>query len=135
MKIGELKFIIIHHATCEGGAFHYRIGVEGDINGERLENERGQHANCIGVVLEGQFDDGPPAARQIEALKRLLLELKSRHPFVEIGGHRQVRGDRTTCPGAKFGLNVLLTWARSALVEERDDALHSEIERQYRPGS
>ena len=69
----------------------------------------------------------------MEALKALLLDIKRRYPDVVVGGHRQVRGSRTDCPGRKFPLKALLAWSRSGLIKARDDALRDEVESQYYP--
>ena len=128
-----MQFIIIHRASCEGGAFHYRIDIEGRIVSERPETESGQHPNCIGVALDGPLDDEAPSQAQLDALRSLTVELKIRYPSVRIGGHRQVRGEDTACPGKKFPLRDLLQWTRTGLIEQRDGALSDEVERQYRP--
>ena len=91
------------------------------------------HANSIEIGLEGSFSETPPGDLQIEALKDLLLAIKQRYPDVVFGGHRQVRGARTDCPGSKFPLKALLDWTRSGLIKARDAALQDEVERQYHP--
>lgn len=133
MSIGAIKFIIVHHAACPGGAFHYRIDADGGIVTERPPTERGQHPGCIGIALEEAFDDATPSPAQMDTLHDLIVELKKRYASVRIGGHRQIRGDETNCPGTQFPLRDLMVWARTALIELRDEALRNEVEKQYQP--
>ena len=129
---GGVKFVLLHHGACRGGPFHHRISASGHCRAERAEAEPGQHPRSIGVVLDGNFDAAPPAAAQIEALKRLLLALKLRYPGIEVGGHRQVRGDpEASCPGRQFPLTALAAWARNELLQQRDSAQQRSLEAQY----
>ncbi len=132
MQRGPIKFVLIHHAACDGRV-HYRISEMGETVVVLSESERASHANSIEIGLEGFFSETPPGDLQIEALKDLLLAIKQRYPDVVVGGHRQVRGARTDCPGRKFPLKALLGWTRSGLIKARDAALQDEVERQYHP--
>lgn len=132
MQRGPAKFVLIHHAACEARV-HYRISETGETLALLSESERASHANSIEVELEGCFSDASPTDIQVESLKDLLLALKQRYPDVVVGGHRQVRGARTDCPGRKFPLKALLAWSRSGLLKARDAALQDEVERQYFP--
>lgn len=129
---GGVKFALLHHDACPGGAFHYRIDATGTVQAELDEAQRGQHPRSIGIALDGAFDDEAPPAVQLEALKKLLLELKLRYPDLEVGGHRQVRGGaKTTCPGRRFPLRALLEWSRTELLRQRQEVLTRDFERQY----
>ena len=132
MQRGSIKFMLVHHAACDDPV-HYRISATGEAVGLLSESERAGHANSIEIGLEGSFSETPPRNLQIEALKDLLLAIKQRYPDVVFGGHRQVRGARTDCPGSKFPLKALLDWTRSGLIKARDAALQDEVERQYHP--
>lgn len=132
MQRGPIKFVLIHHAACKARV-HYRISVTGETEVLLPESDRSTHANSIEVVIEGSFSETPPRNAQVEALKGLLLDLKRRYPDVVVGGHRQVRGSRTDCPGRRFPLKALLAWSRSGLIKARDDALQEEVESQYYP--
>ena len=132
MQRGPIKFALVHHGACDGRV-HYRISRTGQTAAVLSESERASHANSIEIGLEGSFSETPPGDLQIEALKDLLLTLKQRYPDVVFGGHRQVRGARTDCPGRKFPLKALLGWTRSGLIKARDAALQDEVERQYHP--
>jgi len=129
---GGVKFILLHHGGCDGGGFHYRIDADGQIGAELDESERGQHPRSIGVVVDGDFDAGAPNDVQLAALRRLLLKLKLRYPAAELGAHRQVRGGiGTTCPGKRFPMKALADWARTGLLDERDEVLRRDFESQY----
>ena len=132
MQRGPVKFVLVHHAACDAEV-HYRVSAKGETVVVLPEAERARHANAIEVGLEGSFSDTPPGDVQIKALKALLLGIKQRYPDVVVGGHRQVRGSRTTCPGRRFPLKALLDWTRSGLIEARDAALQEEVESQYHP--
>ena len=129
---GGVKFILLHHGGCPGDGFHYRIDAHGGIHAELEESERGQHPRSIGVVVDGDFDTDTPSAAQLDALRELLLRLKLRYPTVELGAHRQVRGDvPTTCPGKRFPMKALADWSRTGLLDERDEVLRRDFETQY----
>ena len=131
---GGARFVLLHHGACRGapGRFHYRIDAAGRCRAELAEAETGQHPRSIGVVLDGDFDEAPPVAAQMAALCSLLLALKLRYPAIEVGGHRQVRGDdEATCPGRRFPLAALATWACTELLQQRDAAQRRSVEAQY----
>lgn len=133
---GGVKFALLHHGACRQGRFHWRIDVRGQCRAELAEAEPGQHPRSIGVVLDGDFDAAPPATAQLEALQHLLLALKLRYPAIEVGAHRQVRGDaEATCPGRRFPLAALAAWAHTELLQQRDAAQQRSVEAQYaKPG-
>ena len=58
--------------------------------------------------------------------------MKLRYPAIEVGGHRQVRGDaEATCPGRQFPLAPLAAWARNELLQQRDASQRRSLEAQY----
>lgn len=129
---GGVKFVLLHHRSCAGNGFHYRIDADGRVTAELDESERGQHPRSIGVVVDGDFDAEAPNDAQLAALRRLLLKLKLRYPAAELGAHRQVRGGgQTTCPGRRFPMKALADWSRTGLLSERDDVLRRDFEAQY----
>ena len=132
--IGAKKFVLLHHGSCYRDAFHYRIEADATLTRLVSDDQITQHPHSIGVQVVGDFDANPVPTAQLETLKTLLLDLKLRFPAVEIGAHRQVRGDRkTTCPGKRFPMQALREWAKTHLLDQRDDALREVIESQYRP--
>lgn len=128
---GGVKFVLLHHGACPKGRFHYRIDARGACRAELAEAAGGQHPGSIGVALDGDFDDAPPPAAQVDALQRLLLVLALRYPGVVLGAHRQVRGETTTCPGRRFPMPALAAWARAELPRLRDAAQQRSVEEQY----
>ena len=126
-----MKFAILHHSACPHGLPHYRIDSAGTTISESPEGEPGEHRKAIGIVLDGDLDARAPSPAQISALQTLLLQLKKRYPDIEIGGHRQVRGDDTTCPGKQFPLATLREWSKSDLIAQRDATMQAEVDRQY----
>ena len=92
--------------------YHFYIDVHGDIGEGRAvpfvgdTNTTYHPGGHIGIVLEGNFEDAPPAPQQIEALVGLLVHLARRYDIAPeaIEGHRHYA--RTLCPGAR--LNALL---------------------------
>ena len=133
-RIGAKKFVILHHGGCSRDSFHYCINAVGTT--ERLISDElsTQHPNSIGIQLVGDFDHTAVPVLQLNELKRLLLELTLRYPAVQIGAHRQVRGDkRTTCPGRHFPMRELRVWATTHLLDQRDNYLREVIESQYHP--
>ena len=129
---GGVKFLLLHHGTCAGGAFHFRIADDGEVRAELDESERGQHPRSIGIVVDGDFETEAPSEVQMAALRRLLLELKLRYPESELGAHRQVRGAaKTTCPGKRFPMKALAEWSHNGLLRERDEVLRRDFESQY----
>ena len=133
-RIGAKKFVLLHHGACYRDHFHYRIDQHGLIERLASDDLSTQHPHSIAIQLMGNFDEMHVHASQLSALKRLLLELKLRYPAIELGAHRQVRGDRkTTCPGTNFPMATLREWARTHLLDQRDDYLQELIESQYRP--
>lgn len=133
-RLGAKKFVLLHHGECFRESFHYRIETDGTRTRLAGDDEHTQHPNSIGVQLAGDFDKTDALPAQLDAVKALLLELKLRYPAVEIGAHRQVRGDKTTtCPGRRFPMRALREWAASNLLDQRDDIIREVIESQYRP--
>ncbi len=127
-----MKFAILHHGGCSGTRFHYRISESGACQVDLPETDPGEHPLCIGIVLQGNADTSAPAPAQLDALRALLLNLKTRFPDIAVGGHRQIRGERTTCPGKHFPLSTLRGWASHELIVERDATFQALVDRQYR---
>lgn len=141
VRRGRVRFVLLHHSSCNAGAFHYAIHADGRRQRLLPETERGQHAGSIGVVVEGDFDDRPPSELQIATLEDLLVELKLRYPEVVVGAHRQVRrpkagaGSITTCPGRRFPMKRITQWSRTDMLRLRDEKLAADVEAQYLPRS
>tara|TARA_A100001037_G_scaffold256261_1_gene242298 strand:- start:12055 stop:12441 length:387 start_codon:yes stop_codon:yes gene_type:complete len=128
-----LKFAILHHRGCAGTRFHYRIDPDGECRAALPESEPGEHPKCIGILIDADADAAVPSDAQMDALRTLLLQLKVRYPDIQMGGHRQIRGEDTTCPGKQFPLTAMREWAGHDLVVERDALLQDIVDAQYRP--
>lgn len=77
--------------------FRWREQMHGAHAGD---NEYNQHG--IGIVLVGNFEDAPPSAAQLAAVKRLVGALRSEYRISadKVVGHRDVKA--TECPGKHF---------------------------------
>lgn len=82
--------------------FRWQDQIEGAHAGDATYNARG-----IGVCLVGNFEQDPPTAAQLEALKDLTQSLSSAYeiPPQNIIGHGDVRS--TACPGRYFPMQEL----------------------------
>ncbi len=136
-----MKYVVLHHGACTITRVHWRIAVDGALQRELPETERGAHRACVEVVLEGDADVAAPTASQIACLHALLLELKVRYPHIEVGGHRQLRNSKgvargadTRCPGEHFPLVDLRRWATTTLVAQHEALLEDIIADAYGPG-
>lgn len=133
-RIGEVKFILLHHDGCPRGQFHFRVDQSGYVTTLKARDERGQHPNSIGIVVSGDFDEEAPRREQVDALKRLIVDLKLQFPRALLGAHRQVRGDvNTVCPGKKFPMKEFAAWFNKDLPGLRDQMIRTSIEQQYGP--
>ena len=131
---GPVRFILLHHEGCSREGFHYRVEPDGSVAALLAPERKGQHPGSVGIVLCGNFDREPPKERQLEALKELLLDLKFRYPDIDLGAHRQVRGDgETSCPGKRFPMREVADWFKKELIRARDEKLQREVESQYSP--
>ena len=133
-----MNFVLLHHGACVNVAraparLHYVINADGVVQSRLAESEQGLHRASIGICIAGNFDVDVPAAVQINALRSLLLAIKLRFPSVQLGAHRQVRGEQCSCPGKRFPMRQLREWSEQGLLDARDEALEALIERQYRP--
>jgi len=84
--------------------YHYFIEPQGELKQAREERERGAHTvgqnKEIGVCLTGNFDIEKPTEKQIQSLKNLVKELKTRYDL-EIYFHRDFANYKS-CPGRNF---------------------------------
>lgn len=88
-----------------GIGYHYLVRQAGEIERGRAEELRGIHApaanaNSIAIALAGNFELLPPAATQLDALVRLVRDIRSRHGDLPLIGHKDVQA--TACPGRFF---------------------------------
>lgn len=79
--------------------FRWRQQLHGAHAGVEEYNELG-----IGIVLVGNFDEGPPTAAQLAATKKLVAALKAAYKIGadRVLGHGEI--NQTACPGKFFPL-------------------------------
>ncbi len=133
-----MNFVLLHHGACANverapALLHYVINADGAVVTRLSESEQGLHRAAIGICVDGDFDVDVPTAQQISAIHGVLLDIKLRYPGMQLGAHRQVHGERCTCPGKRFPMRRLREWTEQGLLDARDAALEALIERQYRP--
>jgi len=96
-------FVIGNGRGSEDGlvevTFRWEQQIDGAHAGIAEYNEHG-----IGICLVGDFEEGYPTARQMEALVGLVNYLQERCdiPTSHILGHKHVRPGGTRCPGKNF---------------------------------
>lgn len=97
-----------------GIAYHKVILPDGSIKDGRPKNMIGAHAfganpRSIGIVVDGDFDNKPPTAVQMDSLVRLTRELMMKYhiPIDNVVPHRDVT-EGTTCPGKQFPWDELM---------------------------
>lgn len=128
-----MKYVVLHHGGCGVTRVHHRIDVDGVATRVLPETEHGTYAVSVEILIEGDAEQAPPAAAQMARLRELLLELTLRYPHVQVGGHRQMRGSNTRCPGQHFPLKELREWATGPMLAQRDAMLEDLIADAYGP--
>lgn len=113
------NFVILHYASC-AAPLHYRIHPDGVSEILMAETAEGAHRNTISIGMMSDcvnpLDDDP----QLVTLRELLAGIHRRYPAIKFGGHRQIRGSNTDCPGAAFPLARIQTWWRGAMLDAHD---------------
>ncbi len=109
--------------------YQYFIDKEGKATQCRADKEEGAHTigknnSSIGICLAGNFDATMPTARQIEALKTLLIEKSKEYniPKENIVPHRTFA--KKTCYGNKLSES----WARDLIVVSGNEHIVSQIQ-------
>lgn len=114
--------------------FRWREQLHGAHAGSKDHNELG-----IGIALVGNFENHPPTAKQLAAVKSLVGTLTSRYGIdsKHVIAHRSVRA--TKCPGKQFPMDAIQRAARRADVSlanfegpDRGTVRTGEIERESR---
>jgi N-acetyl-anhydromuramyl-L-alanine amidase AmpD len=125
-ECSTIKRIVIHHSATKTGdplvfarwhvghcgypgiAYHYVVSKQGWIwKCNMLQSityhARGANVDSVGICLVGDFSSKAPQAKQLEALDWLISEILRALPKgVKVVLHRDVKGSKTTCPGALF---------------------------------
>ena len=95
------------------GGYHLFIEADGTVLRYRNDHEVGAHTigennRSIGICLSGNFDVEMPTTAQVNALRKLLIELVTKYPrilYKDIFPHRQFANK--TC----YGMNLANDWA------------------------
>lgn len=129
-KMKNVEGIILHHTgttvlqTVEtihnyhiskgwaGIGYHYYVRKDGNIYKGRSENIAGAHCpgynyNTIGICAEGDFNTEGMGEKQKQAIKKLIMNIKSRYKIKYIKKHGEVIS--TSCPGAKYPFSEVIT--------------------------
>jgi N-acetyl-anhydromuramyl-L-alanine amidase AmpD len=89
--------------------FRWREQLQGAHAGAGEYNERG-----IGIALVGNFDEEPPTAAQLAAVKQLVSALQIRFGIAgdKVIGHSDIKA--TACPGRHFPIDEVRGGVRGA---------------------
>lgn len=134
------EYIVVHHSAAsedqtvesienyhlslrwEGVGYHYLITNIGEVWRGRPEQYHGAHVKedgmnfkSIGICLIGDFDKKNPTQEQVDSLKILLQDIKTRYniPLGKINPHRHFLG----VPPYKscYGKNLSDDWAQKLI--------------------
>jgi len=123
-----IRFAVIHHSGTETGTplafaryhtwvrgwpgigYHYVITRDGVIHKTNpllniSYHARGGNKSGVGICLVGRENFTEEQVKSLDSLVKKLVRLL----YVQIIGHREVRGSSTTCPG-----NYLMAWIENA---------------------
>lgn len=104
-------FLISRDGTITEGRSLFYMGANAGQIPNRAEDcsnnmyymDRDSDYRSIGIALIGNFDLYQPSSSQIDALKKLIQDLKERFKISEIKGHKHFKP--TNCPGRYFMAN------------------------------
>ena len=120
-KRSMTDLIILHHAAGQGSveavhnyhlslgwkgiAYNYYVRRDGSIYRGRPEDTVGGHTSgynsrSVGICAEGNFESESMSEAQREALRALVLDVRSRYPDTRTVRHRDLAA--TACPGANY---------------------------------
>jgi hypothetical protein len=107
--------------------YHFVIGNgtesgdgEIEVGGRWLKQKHGAHTKDpnhpeyndygIGICLVGNFNNGPPTPKQIDAARRLVAYLEARCgvPPSRVTTHGDLVGNHTECPGRHFPYDLII---------------------------
>jgi N-acetylmuramoyl-L-alanine amidase len=99
-------FVIGNGNGMDDGAIEPTFRWRGQLPGAHAgDDDHNQHG--IGIALVGNFEEGPPSAAQLAAVKRLVTVLRTRYG-IEAGNvlrHGDIKA--TACPGKYFPMGDL----------------------------
>lgn len=141
-KRSMTDLIILHHAAGQGSveavhnyhlslgwkgiAYNYYVRRDGSIYRGRPEDTVGGHTSgynsrSVGICAEGNFENESMSEAQREALRALVLDVRSRYPDTRTVRHRDLAA--TACPGANYPFEYI-----AAAGPDPDDTPASEPE-------
>lgn len=118
--------IILHHAAGNGSVesvhnyhkslgwsgigYHYYVRKDGSIYRGRPEEMVGGHTSgynycSIGVCAEGNFETESMSDAQREAIRALVLDIRTRYPDTQTIRHKDVAA--TACPGMNYPFDYI----------------------------
>lgn len=118
--------IILHHAAGNGTAesihkyhvslgwkgiaYHYYVRKDGTIYRGRPEDTVGGHTSgynsrSIGVCAEGNFETDVMSDAQRDAIRALVLDIRTRYPDTQTIKHKDVAA--TACPGKNYPFDYI----------------------------
>lgn len=118
--------IILHHAAGNGSVesvhnyhkglgwsgigYHYYVRKDGSIYRGRPEEMVGGHTSgynycSIGVCAEGNFETDVMSDAQREAIRALVLDIRTRYPDTQTIRHKDVAA--TACPGKNYPFDYI----------------------------
>lgn len=118
--------IILHHAAGNGSVesvhnyhkslgwsgigYHYYVRKDGSIYRGRPEEMVGGHTSgynycSIGVCAEGNFETESMSDAQREAIRALVLDIRTRYPDTQTIRHKDVAA--TACPGKNYPFDYI----------------------------
>jgi N-acetyl-anhydromuramyl-L-alanine amidase AmpD len=101
----------INHNKWADIGYHYLVDPNGKIHNGRPITEKGAHCKVlnkgnIGVCLLGNFNEQKPTIKQVNALLKLVKQLRKQYKTIEqIKKHKDFMG--TECPGKNINLKSL----------------------------
>ena len=118
--------IILHHAAGNGTAesihkyhvslgwkgiaYHYYVRKDGTIYRGRPEDTVGGHTSgynsrSIGICAEGNFETDVMSNAQRDAIRELVLDIRTRYPDTQTIKHKDVAA--TACPGKNYPFDYI----------------------------
>lgn len=118
--------IILHHAAGNGTAesihkyhvslgwkgiaYHYYVRKDGTVYRGRPEDTVGGHTSgynsrSIGICAEGNFETDVMSDAQRDAIRALVLDIRTRYPDTQTIKHKDVAA--TACPGKNYSFDYI----------------------------
>lgn len=106
-----------------GIAYHYFVTLDGTIYRGRPEDMQGGHTKgynerSIGICAEGNFETETMSDAQREALRALVLDIRSRYPGIDVVRHKDLAA--TACPGKNYPFDYIAAPEKSAWEKEQE---------------